>query len=78
MRYSTVLLKNMNAFQALVGSFAATLHAGTAGSILGTATNWEELEIQEETESGNSVMSKIRLPVQVIVTIVLVITSINT
>ncbi|XP_056609563.1 conserved oligomeric Golgi complex subunit 1 [Triplophysa dalaica] len=50
--------------KALVGSFAATLHAGTAGSILGTATNWEELEIQEETEAGNSVMSKIRLPVQ--------------
>ncbi|XP_055048662.2 conserved oligomeric Golgi complex subunit 1 isoform X2 [Misgurnus anguillicaudatus] len=50
--------------KALVGNFAATLHARTAGSILGTATNWEELEIQEETESGNSVMSKIRLPVQ--------------
>uniref|UniRef100_A0A671RCZ0 Conserved oligomeric Golgi complex subunit 1 n=1 Tax=Sinocyclocheilus anshuiensis TaxID=1608454 RepID=A0A671RCZ0_9TELE len=49
---------------ALVGSFATTLHAGTAGSILSTATNWEELEIQEETESGNSIMSKIRLPVQ--------------
>lgn len=50
--------------RALVGSFAATLHAENAGSILGTATNWEELEIQEEAESGNSVMSKIRLPVQ--------------
>ncbi|XP_051571205.1 conserved oligomeric Golgi complex subunit 1-like isoform X3 [Myxocyprinus asiaticus] len=48
----------------IVGSFATTLHAGTAGSILGTATNWEELEIQEETESGNNIMSKIRLPVQ--------------
>ncbi|TRY93233.1 hypothetical protein DNTS_014370 [Danionella cerebrum] len=48
----------------LVGSFAATLHAGTAGSILGTTPNWEELEIQEECESGNSIMSKIRLPVQ--------------
>ncbi|MGH0141545.1 UNVERIFIED_CONTAM: hypothetical protein FKN15_006126 [Acipenser sinensis] len=34
------------------------------GSILATATNWEELEIQEETETGNSVTSKIRLPVQ--------------
>ncbi|XP_057201373.1 conserved oligomeric Golgi complex subunit 1 isoform X1 [Triplophysa rosa] len=56
--WSSALIK------ALVGSFAATLHAGTAGSILGTATNWEELEIQEESESGNSVMSKIRLPVQ--------------
>ncbi|XP_051995960.1 conserved oligomeric Golgi complex subunit 1 isoform X1 [Xyrauchen texanus] len=50
--------------KALVGSFATTLHAGTAGSILGTATNWEELEIPEETESGNNIMSKIRLPVQ--------------
>uniref|UniRef100_A0A672Q4U9 Conserved oligomeric Golgi complex subunit 1 n=1 Tax=Sinocyclocheilus grahami TaxID=75366 RepID=A0A672Q4U9_SINGR len=49
---------------ALVGSFAMTLHTGTAGSILSTATNWEELEIQEETESGNNIMSKIRLPVQ--------------
>uniref|UniRef100_A0A671MEH6 Conserved oligomeric Golgi complex subunit 1 n=1 Tax=Sinocyclocheilus anshuiensis TaxID=1608454 RepID=A0A671MEH6_9TELE len=49
---------------ALVGSFATTLHTGTAGSILSTATNWEELEIQEETESGNNIMSKIRLPVQ--------------
>uniref|UniRef100_A0A672Q3H2 Conserved oligomeric Golgi complex subunit 1 n=1 Tax=Sinocyclocheilus grahami TaxID=75366 RepID=A0A672Q3H2_SINGR len=50
--------------RALVGSFAMTLHTGTAGSILSTATNWEELEIQEETESGNNIMSKIRLPVQ--------------
>uniref|UniRef100_A0A671MC51 Conserved oligomeric Golgi complex subunit 1 n=1 Tax=Sinocyclocheilus anshuiensis TaxID=1608454 RepID=A0A671MC51_9TELE len=50
--------------RALVGSFATTLHTGTAGSILSTATNWEELEIQEETESGNNIMSKIRLPVQ--------------
>uniref|UniRef100_A0A673IP78 Conserved oligomeric Golgi complex subunit 1 n=1 Tax=Sinocyclocheilus rhinocerous TaxID=307959 RepID=A0A673IP78_9TELE len=49
---------------ALVGSFATTLHTGTAGSILSTTTNWEELEIQEETESGNNIMSKIRLPVQ--------------
>uniref|UniRef100_A0A9J8C4H6 Conserved oligomeric Golgi complex subunit 1 n=1 Tax=Cyprinus carpio carpio TaxID=630221 RepID=A0A9J8C4H6_CYPCA len=50
--------------RALVGSFATPLHVGTAGSILSTATNWEELEIQEETESGNNIMSKIRLPVQ--------------
>ncbi|XP_043089852.1 conserved oligomeric Golgi complex subunit 1 isoform X2 [Puntigrus tetrazona] len=50
--------------RALVGSFATTLHSGTAGSILSTATNWEELEIQEETESGSNIMSKIRLPVQ--------------
>ncbi|KAJ8389155.1 hypothetical protein AAFF_G00123610 [Aldrovandia affinis] len=48
----------------LVSSFAATLHADSAGAILGTATNWEELEIQEEAESGSSVTSKIRLPVQ--------------
>lgn len=53
-----------------MGSFAATLHAGTPGTILGTATNWEELEIQEESESGNSIMSKIRLPVQVTATLV--------
>lgn len=56
-----------------MGSFAATLHAGTAGSILGTATNWEELEIPEETESGNSIMSKIRLPVQVTATFLLLL-----
>ncbi|KAI1884233.1 hypothetical protein AGOR_G00224340 [Albula goreensis] len=48
----------------LVRSFTATLHAASAGSILATATNWEELEIQEEAESGSSVTSKIRLPVQ--------------
>lgn len=36
-----------------------------AGSILATATNWEEIEIEEETETGSSVKSKIRLPVQV-------------
>lgn len=30
-----------------------------------TATSWEDLEIQEEAESGNNVTSKIRLPVQV-------------
>ncbi|KAG9343720.1 hypothetical protein JZ751_013098 [Albula glossodonta] len=48
----------------LVRSFTATLHTASAGSILATATNWEELEIQEEAESGSSVTSKIRLPVQ--------------
>uniref|UniRef100_A0A3Q4G8K0 Conserved oligomeric Golgi complex subunit 1 n=1 Tax=Neolamprologus brichardi TaxID=32507 RepID=A0A3Q4G8K0_NEOBR len=36
----------------------------SAGTILATATNWEDLEIQEEAESGSSVTSKIRLPVQ--------------
>ncbi|MBN3300593.1 COG1 protein, partial [Amia calva] len=50
--------------KALVHNFAATLHADSAGSILETATNWDELEIQEESESGSSVTSKIRLPVQ--------------
>lgn len=56
-----------------MGSFATTLHAGTAGSILSTATNWEEHEIQEENESGNNIMSKIRLPVQVTATFTLLI-----
>ncbi|XP_040438017.1 conserved oligomeric Golgi complex subunit 1 isoform X2 [Falco naumanni] len=48
----------------LVQCFTHTLLLGTAGSVLATATNWDEIEIQEETESGNSVTSKIRLPVQ--------------
>ncbi|KAJ8254499.1 hypothetical protein COCON_G00211110 [Conger conger] len=50
--------------QELVSSFAGPLHADSAGAVLATATNWEELEIQEEAESGSSVTSKIRLPVQ--------------
>ncbi|XP_030645773.1 conserved oligomeric Golgi complex subunit 1 isoform X2 [Chanos chanos] len=50
--------------KALVEGFAATLHADSAGSILSSTTNWEELEIQEEAESGSSIMSKIRLPAQ--------------
>ncbi|MBN3313493.1 COG1 protein, partial [Atractosteus spatula] len=50
--------------KALVQNFAGRLHSSSAGSILETATNWEELEIQEETESGSKVTSKIRLPVQ--------------
>ncbi|NWH41846.1 COG1 protein, partial [Chloropsis hardwickii] len=50
--------------QALVQCFAHTLLLDTAGSVLATATNWDEIEIQEETESGSSVTSKIRLPVQ--------------
>lgn len=49
----------------LLGQFGKALHAESAGSILTTATNWEDLEIQEEAESGTSVTSKIRLPVQV-------------
>uniref|UniRef100_A0A1A8DL17 Conserved oligomeric Golgi complex subunit 1 n=1 Tax=Nothobranchius kadleci TaxID=1051664 RepID=A0A1A8DL17_NOTKA len=48
----------------LLGTFGAALHAEAAGAILTAATNWEDLEIQEETESGGSVTSKIRLPVQ--------------
>ncbi|CAK6969654.1 conserved oligomeric Golgi complex subunit 1 isoform X2 [Scomber scombrus] len=48
----------------LLGKFGTALHAESAGAILTTATNWEDLEIQEEAESGNSVTSKIRLPVQ--------------
>ncbi|NXE14377.1 COG1 protein, partial [Lophotis ruficrista] len=48
----------------LVQCFTQTLLLDTAGSVLAAATNWDETEIQEETESGNSVTSKIRLPVQ--------------
>uniref|UniRef100_A0A8C8BI47 Conserved oligomeric Golgi complex subunit 1 n=1 Tax=Otus sunia TaxID=257818 RepID=A0A8C8BI47_9STRI len=48
----------------LVQCFTRTLLLDTAGSVLATATNWDEIEIQEETESGNSVTSKIRLPAQ--------------
>ncbi|KGL74790.1 Conserved oligomeric Golgi complex subunit 1, partial [Tinamus guttatus] len=50
--------------KALVQCFARTLLLDSAGSILATATNWDEIEIQEESESGNSVTSKIRLPAQ--------------
>ncbi|XP_047920417.2 conserved oligomeric Golgi complex subunit 1 isoform X1 [Anser cygnoides] len=48
----------------LVQCFTHTLLLDTAGSVLATATNWDEIEIQEETETGNSVTSKIRLPMQ--------------
>ncbi|CAI5765722.1 Conserved oligomeric Golgi complex subunit 1 [Podarcis lilfordi] len=48
----------------LVQGFTQSLLKGQAGSILATATNWEEIEIEEETEAGSSVKSKIRLPVQ--------------
>uniref|UniRef100_A0A3Q4GFC0 Conserved oligomeric Golgi complex subunit 1 n=1 Tax=Neolamprologus brichardi TaxID=32507 RepID=A0A3Q4GFC0_NEOBR len=51
-------------FQGLLEKFGVVLHAESAGTILATATNWEDLEIQEEAESGSSVTSKIRLPVQ--------------
>lgn len=49
----------------LLDKFGSVLHAESAGAILTTATNWEDLEIQEEAESGSCVTSKIRLPVQV-------------
>ncbi|XP_056406655.1 conserved oligomeric Golgi complex subunit 1 isoform X2 [Hyla sarda] len=48
----------------LVSSFTNTLLQNTAGSALATATQWDEIEIQEETEAGSSVTSKIRLPGQ--------------
>ncbi|KAF1486155.1 Conserved oligomeric Golgi complex subunit 1, partial [Eudyptula minor novaehollandiae] len=48
----------------VVQCFTRTLLLDTAGSVLATATSWDEIEIQEETESGNTVTSKIRLPVQ--------------
>ncbi|OBS71176.1 hypothetical protein A6R68_00300, partial [Neotoma lepida] len=48
----------------LISGFMQSLLLSDAGSILATATNWDELEIQEETESGSSVTSKIRLPTQ--------------
>ncbi|XP_069786120.1 conserved oligomeric Golgi complex subunit 1 isoform X2 [Narcine bancroftii] len=55
---------NIAISKSLVSRFTQTLHTHTAGAILSTATSWEEIEIQEETEAGNSVTSKIRLPVQ--------------
>uniref|UniRef100_A0A8B9QXK1 Conserved oligomeric Golgi complex subunit 1 n=1 Tax=Anas platyrhynchos TaxID=8839 RepID=A0A8B9QXK1_ANAPL len=50
--------------KALVEGFTHALLLDTAGSVLAMATNWDEIEIQEETEAGNSVTSKIRLPMQ--------------
>lgn len=52
-------------YQVLAHGFAQSLLLDDAGSILATATSWDELEIQEEAESGSSVTSKIRLPIQV-------------
>ncbi|XP_023614845.1 conserved oligomeric Golgi complex subunit 1 [Myotis lucifugus] len=51
--------------QVLAHGFAQSLLLDDAGSVLATATSWDELEIQEEAESGSSITSKIRLPVQV-------------
>ncbi|XP_059853186.1 conserved oligomeric Golgi complex subunit 1 isoform X3 [Delphinus delphis] len=48
----------------LAHGFTQSLLLDDAGSVLATATSWDELEIQEEAESGSSVTSKIRLPVQ--------------
>lgn len=58
-------LLGSHVLQGLLEKFGTVLHAESAGTILATATNWEDLEIQEEAESGSSVTSKIRLPVQV-------------
>lgn len=51
--------------QVLAHGFAQSLLVGDAGSVLATATSWDELQIQEEAESGGSVTSTIRLPAQV-------------
>nr|AAD13780.2 ldlBp [Mus musculus] len=56
--WSTALVKF------LICGFTRSLLLRDAGSVLATATNWDELEIQEGTESGSSVTSKIRLPTQ--------------
>ncbi|XP_008154476.2 conserved oligomeric Golgi complex subunit 1 [Eptesicus fuscus] len=50
--------------QVLAHGFAQSLLLDDAGSVLATATSWDELEIQEEAESGSSITSKIRLPTQ--------------
>ncbi|XP_055994109.1 conserved oligomeric Golgi complex subunit 1 [Sorex fumeus] len=52
------------AVDVLAQGFTQSLLLDDAGSVLAAATSWEELEIQEEAESGHSVTSKIRLPVQ--------------
>ncbi|XP_054429090.1 conserved oligomeric Golgi complex subunit 1 isoform X2 [Pteronotus mesoamericanus] len=48
----------------LAHGFTQALLLDDAGSVLATATSWDELEIQEEAESGSSITSKIRLPIQ--------------
>ncbi|XP_018425831.1 PREDICTED: conserved oligomeric Golgi complex subunit 1 [Nanorana parkeri] len=50
--------------QHLVRSFTQSLLLNAAGSALAAATHWDEIEIQEETEAGSSVVSKILLPGQ--------------
>ncbi|KAI8479572.1 Golgi transport complex subunit 1 [Branchiostoma belcheri] len=48
----------------LVDQFSSALRDSSPAALLMSATNWEEIEIQEETEAGKSVQSKIRLPAQ--------------
>ncbi|XP_029014693.1 conserved oligomeric Golgi complex subunit 1 [Betta splendens] len=48
----------------LLDAFGTALRADRGGAILATTTHWGDLEIQEEAESGSSVTSKVRLPVQ--------------
>lgn len=61
----SILSVLLSSLQVLLDKFGAALRAESAGAVLTTATHWEDLEIQEEAESGSSVTSKIRLPVQV-------------
>lgn len=49
---------------ALLERFGTALLSQTPGLVLSGATCWEELQIQEESESGSSVTSTIRLPAQ--------------
>lgn len=58
-------------------SFTQTLLHNTPGSSLATATHWDEIEIQEETEAGSSVTSKILLPGQVSESCVIQFTSVE-
>ncbi|XP_036925836.1 conserved oligomeric Golgi complex subunit 1 isoform X1 [Sturnira hondurensis] len=48
----------------LAHGFTQAVLLDDAGSVLATATSWDEIEIQEEAESGSSITSKIRLPIQ--------------
>uniref|UniRef100_A0A3B3ZLC6 Conserved oligomeric Golgi complex subunit 1 n=1 Tax=Periophthalmus magnuspinnatus TaxID=409849 RepID=A0A3B3ZLC6_9GOBI len=48
----------------LLDRFGTALLSQSPGTVLSCATCWEDVEIQEETESGSSVTSTIRLPAQ--------------
>uniref|UniRef100_A0A8C6SC30 Conserved oligomeric Golgi complex subunit 1 n=1 Tax=Neogobius melanostomus TaxID=47308 RepID=A0A8C6SC30_9GOBI len=48
----------------LLERFGTALLSQSAGLVLSTATCWEDIQIQEESESGSSVTSTIRLPAQ--------------